>query len=250
MVAAACDRSGGHVGEITELIVAPARSPAASGEAVVEVSPEGAERVRVTARDDSAFAEAVFGSAPGGPSPEAPPEILAAAAMGGGPENGDRIRDILGDHGAEPIRWARSNGSTVVVGGARLGAASDAAGVVARLLRCAATVASYGWCGLTGSRHRLAAIERVRLHDLPAPGEELVVHARMTTPHAGGWRADVTVLDARGRVAAELTGAAGVPVADLPAAAGSHGAGDAAAAWRALSREMQAPAARREGRDC
>ena len=167
--------------------------------------------------------------------------------MGGAPENGDRIRHILGEQDGEPIRWARSNGATVVVAGARLDEDGAAPGLVARLLRCAIGVASYGWHGLTGSRHRLAAIERVRLHELPAPGEDLLVHARITTPRGGRWRADVTVLDARGRVAAEIAGAAGVPVGDLPAAVGSRGAGEAAAAWQALSLEMQAPAAQPEG---
>jgi hypothetical protein len=249
MIATAWDQLGGELGEIAELSVTASQSASLDGEIFAEVAPGGQGRIRVIASDRCASVEAFFGPGAAGPPAEAPPEILATARIGDAPENGDRIRDILRDHGGEPIAWVRSRGAGVVVGGAHLDAAPGAPALVASLLRCAARIASYGWYGLTGSPHRLAAIERVRLRELPSAGEQLLLHARIGPSRGGRWLADVTVLKASGRVAAEIRGACGVPVADLPGAVGAEGSRDAAAAWQAFSREMQAPSAQSDASD-
>ncbi len=249
MIATARDQLGSGVGEMAELTVAPSQSASANGEILTEVTPGGQGRIRVTASDREARLEALFGAGPAGPPAEAPPEMLATASIGDAPENGDRIRQILRDHGGEPIEWVRSRGAGVVVGGARLDAAQDAPALVASLLRCATRIASYGWYELTGSPHRLAAIDRVRLGALPPAGARLLIHARVGPSRGGRWRADVTVLEAGGRVAAELAGACGLPMAELPGAVGSEGPRDAAAAWQALSREMSEPPPRHSAAD-
>lgn len=236
MIAAVWEGTDTCSGEIAELVIAP--SSTSRGEPVIEVAPDGGGRVRVTAQDDEERLEALFGTAVGGGPAEAPPEIMAAARVPVAPESGDRIRELLGDD-AEPIRWVRASGATVIVAGVRLDAGPGAPDLVARMLRCAGGVASYGWHELTGARHRLAGVERVRIHEAPAPGEDLLIHARITTPRSGRWCADVTVVSARGCVVAELAGAAGVPVGELPGAAGGRTVRRAPAPWQAFSRDMK-----------
>jgi hypothetical protein len=236
MIAAVWEGTDTCTGEIAELVIAP--SSTSRGEPVIEVAPDGRGRVRVTAQDDEERLEAIFGTAAGGGPAEAPPEIMAAARAPVAPESGDRIREVLGDD-AEPIRWVRASGATVIVAGVRLDAGPGAPDLVARMLRCAGGVASYGWHELTGACHRLAGVERVRIHEAPAPGEDLLIHARITTPRSGRWCADVTVVGARGCVVAELAGAAGVPIGELPGAAGGRTARRAPVPWQAFSRDMK-----------
>ncbi len=146
----------------------------------------------------------------------APPGMLDAAKDGRSSSNGIQLREYLEKSGRianSIVKWAHSQGFTLTVGGAR--AKVDDVGpsrAMLSLVGCAYDIAAFAWFGLTGALHSLSAIERLCIHRIPGPGDEMLVCARMVQPDSGFWRADVEIFDLSGGLFAELSGMEGTPI--------------------------------------
>jgi hypothetical protein len=242
---AALGNAGARSGTIAFLSISPtdlagARSRLPESE-VTPVAGSGA--IRVVARDREARVEAQFGPPPRHAEPPlpVPPEVLAAAAPDGTAENGAALRAILGGD-ASPIRWVRSTGGGALVAGARLdGHAAPSRAALAALLLSGAELAAFGWYRLTGAPHRVVAVERVHLRRLPTAGEDLRFHARMASPRAGRWRADVVVFTLGGERVAEMLGLSGGEAAAPARDASRDAEGQDGASWQRFCRAVDRP---------
>ncbi|HEY5958949.1 MAG TPA: hypothetical protein VIV60_20460, partial [Polyangiaceae bacterium] len=151
----------------------------------------------------------------GSATSSAPPSMLEVVEEGRRASNDHLLHEYLekcGRASCSSIEWADSQGFTTTVGGARV--PNDCAGTRAmlNLLGNCYDVASFSWFGLTGALHSLSGIERLCFHRVPAPGDEMLIFARMAHPLGGFWRADVAVFDSAGDLFAEISGMEGMPL--------------------------------------
>jgi len=238
--------NGAEIRELASLELRCEPGDGAPGrEALVDVAPAGPDGVRLRAVLGQDVAEGVLHTGERPPVPGATPEILRAIA----PDRRERaasgaeLREVLAPvlRTAEGVlAWARSDGFMVAAGGAQV-PSGDGAHRLAAALACAGELATFAWVGLTGAPHVVCSVERVRVHLVPAEGEEIGVHARMVSPEGGLWRADVTVVRGE-QLVAELRGLCGRP---LPSTSAEGPVGEAAQrAWSRFCRRMQGGGAR------
>jgi acyl carrier protein len=231
---------GDVIEEITGLTLHVSGDEPQAREPLVDVTEEadGAYRLRAVLGVD--VTEAIVRTGAAASAPPAPPEIVRAIApeRRGRAASGDELRELLAPVLGQAeglLQWARSDGFMVAVGGA-VSPDGDDVHRLAAVLASAGEVASFAWVGLTGAPHAVCAIERARIHAVPAAGADVSVHAKMVAPEGGLWRADVTVVSGD-RLMAEIRGLTGRPFA-RSAASGPAGAA-AERAWQRFCRRMQ-----------
>jgi acyl transferase domain-containing protein len=107
------------------------------------------------------------------------------------------------------IAWLETLRFDTMVGEVKLTDDTQEAARYTAIIDGAFAFASIAWYRLTGGVYKLASIDNVKFHSLPAPGSELYFHIRLASRLGGRWRADAVALDGELRMVGEILGVSG-----------------------------------------